>query len=93
MTGDLLRSELGGEGIFERFTAEGHLRSWIRQQPDLTLAELQQRLQRTMRLQVSIGRLWGVLRDLQLPLKKSRFTLQSRTGRKIGSAVRRGRTP
>ena len=72
--------------------AEGHLRSWICQQPDLTLAELQQRLRRTMRLQVSIGRLWGVLRDLQLPLKKSHSTLKSRTGRKIGSAVRRGRT-
>ncbi len=72
--------------------AESHLRSWIRQQPELTLAELQQRLRRTMRLQVSIGRLWEVLRDLQLPLKKSRSTLKSRTGRKTGSAARRGRS-
>ena len=69
---------------------EGELRSWVRQQPDLTLVELQQRLWETMRLHVSIGRLWGVLRDLELPLKKSRSTPKNRTRRKPGSAARRG---
>src|SRR3990172_10306795 len=48
----------------------GQLRSWILQQPDLTLAELQQRLWEKQRLAISIGRLWGVLRELRLPLKK-----------------------
>ena len=37
------------------------LRNWVYQQPDLTLAELQQRLGETVRLHVSIGRLWQVL--------------------------------
>lgn len=69
---------------------EGQLRSWIRKQPDLTLAELQQRLWERQRLAISIGRLWGVLRELRLPLKKSRSTPKSRTPRKPGSAARRG---
>ncbi|MBI2820347.1 MAG: hypothetical protein HYX73_10235 [Acidobacteria bacterium] len=62
---------------------EGQLRSWILKQPDLTLAELpigklravsevepQQRLWERQRLPISIGRLWGVLRELRLPSKK-----------------------
>src|SRR5713226_1343785 len=43
---------------------EAQLRSWIREQPDLTLEELQQRLQESRSLYLSIGRLWGVLRQL-----------------------------
>jgi len=69
---------------------EGQLRSWIRKQPDLTLAELQQRLWERQRLPISIGRLWGVLRELRLPLKKSRSTPKNRTPQKPGSAARRG---
>ena len=69
---------------------EQRLRTWVRQQPDLTLAELQQRLWEKQRLAISIGRLWGVLRELRLPLKKSRSTPKSRTPRKPGSAARRG---
>ena len=50
---------------------EASLRSWVQEQPDLTLAELQQRLQRTHSLHLSMGRLWLVLRQLKLPLKKN----------------------
>ena len=50
---------------------EAELRSWVQEQPDLTLAELQQRLQRTHSLHLSMGRLWLVLRQLKLPLKKN----------------------
>lgn len=54
-----------------RSEMEASLRSWVQEQPDLTLAELQQRLQRTHSLHLSMGRLWLVLRQLQLPLKKN----------------------
>ena len=46
------------------------VRSWVREQPDLTLLELQERLWKTVRLQVSLARLWQVLGRLKLRLKK-----------------------
>ena len=69
---------------------EGQLRSWGRQQPDVTLLELQQRLQETVRLHGSIGRLWQVLRRMELRLKKSRSTPKNKTLRKPNSAAQRG---
>src|ERR1019366_1544790 len=50
---------------------EQQLRSWVRQQPDLTLAEIQERLWETARLPVSLARLWQVLRRLELRVKKN----------------------
>ncbi len=47
------------------------LRSWLKQQPDLTLAELQQKLRQHAQLGVSRPSLWQVLRLLGLRLKKS----------------------
>src|SRR6266849_1148731 len=41
--------------------------------------EIQKRLPRDLRLPVSIGRLWGVLQEMGLRLKKSRSTPPSRT--------------
>ena len=49
---------------------EAELRSWVREQPDLTLQELQQRLQQSRSLHLSIGRLWLALRQLKLRRKK-----------------------
>jgi len=50
---------------------EAQLRSWVQKQPDLTLQELQQRLQQSRSLHLSIGRLWLALRQLKLRLKKN----------------------
>jgi transposase len=50
------------------------LRGWLRQQPDSTLAELQERLAAEKRLQVSVPSLWVVLGQMGLRLKKSRST-------------------
>jgi len=50
------------------------LRSWLKQQPDLRLAELQQKLRQQEQLGVSLPSLWQVLRLLGLRLKKSRST-------------------
>ena len=66
------------------------LRTWIGEQPDLTLQELQQRLWKARRVWLSIGRLWGALRELRLPLKKSHSTPRNRRPRRISGGERRG---
>lgn len=60
-------------GRRSRVTAEieAQLRWWVQKQPDLTLQELQQRLQQSRSMHLSIGRLWLALRQLQLRLKKN----------------------
>ena len=50
------------------------LRGWLRQQADLTLGELQDKLREQAQLQVSRPSLWVVLRQMGLRLKKSRST-------------------
>lgn len=66
-----------GEPIRER------LRSWLRQQPDLTLAELQEKLLEQAQLRVSRPSIWVVLRKkMGLRLKKSRSTPRSRRARR-----------
>jgi len=70
---------------------EQQLRTWVRQQPDLTLGEIQERLWETARLEVSVARLWQVLRRrMQLRLKKSHSTPRNKTPRRISSGGRRG---
>ena len=69
---------------------EERLRRWVRQQPDLTLQELQERLQETARLPVSMGWLGQVLRRRQLRLKKNRSTPRNRTLPQPSSAAKRG---
>ena len=66
------------------------LRAWLRQQPDLTLGELQRQLREQMQVSFSIPRLWVVLRQMKLRLKKSRSMPRSRTHRKTSSAARLG---
>lgn len=69
---------------------EQRLRSWVRQQPDLTLVEIQERLWETERLSVSVPRVWQVLRRMKLRLKKSHSTPRSKTRRRISGGGRRG---
>jgi transposase len=57
------------------------LRRRVASVPDATLAELQAWLLAERVVRVSIGCLWQRLRDLDLPLKKSRSTPPSRPGR------------
>src|ERR1700688_4762065 len=61
---------------------EQRLRDWVDAQPDLTLAELQQKLEENDHVHVSIGRLWQVLRKMGLRLKKSRSTPENVIRRK-----------
>ena len=75
-----------------RMTAavQASLRGLVRQQPDVTLVELQQRLWRSERVQVSFQHLWRVLQKMGLRLKKSRSTPKSKTRSGSKAFVRRG---
>lgn len=63
---------IGRRGRRSRVTPESadKIRTWFRAQPDMTLVELQQRLRYEAGLQFSIGRLWQLLRQFGLRLKK-----------------------
>jgi transposase len=65
----------------------------IAQQPDLTLVELQERLQQKQGLRLSIGRLWLGLQQMGLRLKKSRSTPKNKTVRKRNGGGRPGGKP
>jgi transposase len=66
------------------------LRGWLKQQPDLTLAELQEKLLEQAQLRVSQPSLWVVLRrKMGWRLKKSRSTPKNRTARRSSSSGRR----
>lgn len=67
------------------------LRMRVREQPDLTLAELQQELAGEQKVQLSVPRLWWVLKDLDLRLKKSRSTRANARRRKRSNGGKHGR--
>jgi len=91
-TGGIERPAGGKRGPASKLTPE--LREgmgvWIQAQPDLTLAELQLRLWREHDLEVSLSRLWTVLGEMGLHLKKSRFTPPSRTRKPPASSAASG---
>jgi transposase len=66
------------------------IREQIRRQPDVTLQELQQRLQQGQGLRLSLGWIWVVVRQLGLRLKKSRSTRKNRTVPRRSSAGKPG---
>jgi transposase len=55
------------------------LRAEVQRQPDVSLAELCERLAKTQRVTAHPSMMWRELRVLNLPLKKSRFTTASAT--------------
>ena len=59
--------------------AQKQVIAWVSEQPDLTLAEIQAKLYREASIVLSRGRVWYLLRKLQLRLKKSHFTPTSAT--------------
>jgi transposase len=69
---------------------EQQLRSALRRQPDLTLAELREHLQQTSGVAVSRSRLWVWLRGLGLRHKKNRFGRKNKAAGKTSGGGRRG---
>lgn len=72
---------------------EQQLREWVQVQPDLTLAELQQKLEKAHHLHVSIGRLWQVLRQMGLRLKKSHSMPANATRKRTSSGAKPSSKP
>lgn len=66
---------------------------WFAVQPDLTLAEVQERLAQQARIELSLGRVWHLVRRLGLRLKKSRSTPVSGTRKPTGSGGQRSWKP
>ena len=71
-------------------TVERRLRNLLREQPDRTLAELQQGVWEAEGEWFSVQHLWRVLRRMQLRLKKNRSVPPNRTRRRTASAAKRG---
>lgn len=66
------------------------MREQLRRQPDLTLQELQQRLEQTHRLRLSVGWIWVLLRRWGLRHKKNRSGRRNRTVVKTSGTGRHG---
>jgi|SRR5579872_156425 len=66
------------------------LRDQIQAQADLTLVELQQKLAAQRQVTLSTTRIWQVLKELGLRLKKSRSTPGNRRRRRPSSSGARG---
>ena len=65
------------------------LRAWLKSQPDLTLAELQEKLWQVEKLSSSQVSLWTVLRKMGMRLKKSRSTPKNKTRHGSSSYAKR----
>jgi transposase len=79
-------------GPSSRVTAavQQQLRGQLREQPDLTLRELQQRVRKTISVEMSKSLLWIWLQRLGLPLKKNRSTPKNKTRKWVGNGARCG---
>jgi transposase len=88
-TGQKERPPQKHRGPISRITAalQENLRKWLREQPDLTEAELQERLVREG-VQVTPSRVGQVLRQMGLRRKKNRFTPRSGTAKPTASGAR-----
>ncbi len=68
--------------------AQQQVRAWFVHQPDLTLAEVQQKLLGEAGISLSLPQVWKLLRKLGLRLKKSRSTPPSEIPKPIVSSAR-----
>lgn len=86
-TGKVERPPGGKRGPASKLTPElrERVRAWIEARRDLTLAQIQLRLWDEQKLEVSLSRLWTVLDEMGLYLKKSRSTPPSKIHRRINS--------
>ena len=65
------------------------LKSWLKSQPDLTLKELQKKLEQEERLRSSQFSIWATLKKMGLRLKKSRSTPKSKTRHRFSNNAKR----
>lgn len=88
-TGRIERPIGGKRGPASKLTPQGRetVRGWIQDQPDLTLAEMRQRLWKQQGVEISLSRLWTVLGEMGLRLKKSHSTPPSRIPKESVASV------
>jgi transposase len=79
--------QIGGHRRSRLAEREQVLRAWIAAEPDLTLAELQQRLAQ-QGVATKIGALWHQLNNWNLTFKKNLARQRARARRRAGSAAR-----
>ena len=91
-TGHKERPSQRRHGPVGRVTAEvqQQLRSAVRQQPDVTLAELQQRIQQNTGVELGRSWLWVWLRRLGLRHKKNRSARKNKKQPRTSGGGRRG---
>src|SRR5664279_4564061 len=68
--------------------AQQQVRNWFVQQPDLTLAEVQEKLLGEAGISLSLPQVWKLLRKLRMRLKKSRSTPPSEIPNPTVNSVR-----
>jgi transposase len=68
--------------------AQQQVVAWIAAQPDLTLAEIQRKLEDEAAVVLSRGRVWALVNKLGLRREKSRFTLPGATQKPTRSGAR-----
>ena len=92
-TGQMERPAGKKRGRASKVTADvlGYLQSAVAAQSDLTLHQLQDLVERDQKTSLSIGRLWLVLKEMGLRLKKNRSTPLSKTPSGSGSSAGAGR--
>ena len=81
--------QIGGHRLSRLAQREQALRAWIAAEPDLTLAELQQRLAQ-QGVSIKIGALWHQLNKWGLTFKKNLAGQRARTRRRAGGPARMG---
>jgi transposase len=86
-TGQRTSFPIGGHRRSRLAEREQVLRTWIAAQPDLTLAELQERLAQ-QGVTSKIGALWHQLNKWNLTFKKNSARQRARTRRRAGGAAR-----
>jgi transposase len=79
--------QIGGHRRSRLAEREQVLRAWIAAEPDLTLAELQQRLAK-QGVATKIGALWHQLNNWKLTFKKNLARQRARARRRAGGAAR-----
>jgi len=86
-TGERGSFQIGGHRRSRVAEMEQVLRAWIAAEPDLTLAELQQRLAQ-QRISIKIGALWHQLNKWNLTFKKNLARQRARARGRAGRAAR-----
>ena len=91
-TGKVERPPGGKRGPASKLTPKlrEQIKGWIQARSDYTLAELQLRLWEEQELEVSLSRLWTVLKEIGLYLKKSHSTQPSKIRQRSSSGVSSG---